>query len=134
MNNIYSRLLQIVEYKGFKSINDFAKNGLGYSSSEKLNRLKKENTSPGFDIIQDITNKFEDINMNWFVSGKGEMLYNKDALPQVSEPSASYGHVTVANIIEAKDEVIETLKRQNDDLRTDKEFYRDLLKSKFIKD
>jgi hypothetical protein len=58
----FQRLLKLSEYKGFNSLNKFAIEGLNYSSSEKLNRLKKENTNPSVDILLDISNKFEDIN------------------------------------------------------------------------
>ena len=86
MTEIYNRVLQISEYKGFKSVNEFAVKGLGYNSSERLNRLKKENTTPSFDITQDISNKFEDINMNWFLTGKGQMTTTLT----LSEPPAAY--------------------------------------------
>ncbi|WP_166919858.1 hypothetical protein [Flavobacterium poyangense] len=74
MNNFYSRLAQLSEHKGFKSINKFALDGLNYSSSEKLNRLKKENTNPSVDILLDISNKFEDVSIEWLLTGKGAML------------------------------------------------------------
>ncbi len=70
----YERVSQFSNYKGYNSINDFAKNGLGYNASEKLNRLKDEKNKPSFDIIADISNKFEDIDLNWLVTGRGEML------------------------------------------------------------
>ncbi len=76
MNNFYNRLSQLSENKGFKSINKFALDGLNYSSSEKLNRLKKENTNPSVEILLDISNKFEDVNIDWLLTGKGEMLRN----------------------------------------------------------
>lgn len=73
-SNIFERIIQVSNLKGFKSINDFALNGLRYKSSEKLNRLKKEGAKPSFDIIEDITNMFEDIDANWLISGKGKIL------------------------------------------------------------
>ena len=74
MNNFYNRLSQLSEIKGFKSINKFALDGLNYLSSEKLNRLKKENTNPSVEILIDISNKFEDVNIEWLLTGRGEML------------------------------------------------------------
>jgi hypothetical protein len=48
---------------------------LGYSSSEKINRLFREGgAKPGFDIIADIANKFVELNVDWLVTGRGEML------------------------------------------------------------
>ena len=130
MNDIFTRLMQIIDYKGFKSVNEFAIKGLNYDSAEKLNRLKKENAKPGFEILSDITNKFADINLNWFVSGEGEMVLG---MPNASEPKALYHTSTNTNeIVQVKNEMIDLLKQQNDELRTDKEFFRDLLKSKII--
>lgn len=73
-SNIFERILQISNEKGFKSVNDFAVNGLKYASSEKLNRLKKEGAKPSFDIIEDITIMFEDIDANWLITGKGNIF------------------------------------------------------------
>jgi transcriptional regulator with XRE-family HTH domain len=48
---------------------------LGYTSGEKINRLfRKEGAKPGFDIIADIANKFVDLDVDWLVTGRGEML------------------------------------------------------------
>lgn len=48
---------------------------LGYSSSEKINRLFREGgAKPGFDIIADIANKFVDLDVDWLVTGRGDML------------------------------------------------------------
>lgn len=73
-SNFFERIMQIIDYYDIKSINNFALNWLNYASSEKINRLKKENTSPSYEIIIDITNKFEEINPEWLLTGKGEML------------------------------------------------------------
>ncbi|MGQ2982087.1 hypothetical protein [Flavobacterium sp.] len=129
MNDIFNRLLQVIEYKGFKSVNEFAISGLNYNSAEKLNRLKKENTKPGFEILYDITNKFADINLNWFVSGEGEMIL---PFKGVQEPGLKYTVSNASEIVQVKNEMIDLLKQENKELRTDKEFLRDLVKSKII--
>ncbi len=72
--NFFERILQIIEFYNIKSVNSFAKNYLQYDSSEKINRLKKENTNPSYEIIIDISNKFEGINIEWLLTGKGPML------------------------------------------------------------
>jgi len=73
----FERLLQVIDYYGIKNINSFAKDYLNYSSSEKINRLKKPNNSPSMEIIIDISNKFDLINIEWLLTGKGEMLKNE---------------------------------------------------------
>lgn len=74
----YKRIEKVSEHLGYKSINSFSKEGLAYSSAEKINRLKKEGSKPSIDILLDITNKFDQINPSWLLSGKGEML-NKES-------------------------------------------------------
>lgn len=91
--NIFARISQISENKGFRSINDFALNGLGYASAEKINRLKKEGNKPSFEIIEDITNKFADVDAGWLVTGKGEMVKKEDENNNftVQDVQAGYG-------------------------------------------
>ncbi|MBA0884944.1 hypothetical protein [Flavobacterium undicola] len=74
MQTFYKRLIQLIDAKGFKNLNDFALKGLKYDSSSKLNRLKDENKKPSFEILEDIANKFEDLDLRWFLLGKGEMF------------------------------------------------------------
>jgi hypothetical protein len=48
---------------------------LGYNSPQKLYRLfNTENASPSCQIVEDISNRFEELNLNWLFTGKGEML------------------------------------------------------------
>lgn len=71
-SNFFERTLRIAVFYGFSGIPDLAK-ALGYSSPEKLYRLKKENAKPSVDILQDLSNKFEDLDLNWYITGKGEL-------------------------------------------------------------
>ena len=73
-SNFFERILQIIDTYGIKNVNSFAKDYLGYHSSEKINRLKKKNTNPSFEIIRDISNKFESLNVRWLVTGKGSVM------------------------------------------------------------
>lgn len=76
-SNFFERIEQIIDYYDIKNVNDFAVNYLGYKSSQKINRLKEENTSPSFEILNDISTKFEKINPGWLLTGKGKMI-NED--------------------------------------------------------
>ena len=73
-SNFFERIIQLINYYGINSVNSFALDYLKYNSSEKINRLKKPNTNPSFDILCDIANKFEEIDMNWLLLGVGNML------------------------------------------------------------
>ncbi len=82
----YERISEISKNQGFKSVNKFAKEGLGYASSEKINRLKDSSKKPSIDIILDISNKFEKINADWLLTGRGEMLIS-ESTPHLSTDS-----------------------------------------------
>lgn len=75
MNNFstfFDRLEEFSASEGFKSINDFAINGLKYKSSQKLNRLRGGNNKPSLEIIEDIKNRFANADLNWLIANKGE--------------------------------------------------------------
>lgn len=93
MTNFFDRIMQFADYKGFKNPSEFAKKGLGWTSSEKINRLKKENNKPSVDILIEISNKFEDINLGWLLTGKGEMLKTStQSIVQNGNANVNNGH------------------------------------------
>lgn len=79
----FERIKKIIDYYGIKSINSFAKDYLSYKSSEKINRLKGENALPSYEILHDISMKFEEINPDWLLTGRGEML--RKATPNAAD-------------------------------------------------
>ena len=69
---------------------------LGYTSSEKINRLfRKDGAKPGFDIVADIANKFVELNPDWLVTGRGEMLKGPNGSTVREEPM---GYETMAYV------------------------------------
>ncbi|MBF01675.1 MAG: hypothetical protein CMP76_00100 [Flavobacterium sp.] len=124
MQTFFKRLLHIVEFQGFKNINDFALNGLKYDSSSKLNRLKDEKNKPSVEIILDIANQFPDVNMHWLLTGKGNVLLsqNDTQTTHLQEPTETYvlknnnplanNYDTLKETIFLKDELIKTLKEK----------------------
>ncbi|ADQ79240.1 hypothetical protein Palpr_1092 [Paludibacter propionicigenes WB4] len=80
--NLFERICQIIDLYDIKSVNSFAIDYLEYNSSEKINRLKKENTNPSYEILCDIANKFESIDMNWLLLGEGNMEKNNNVPAQ----------------------------------------------------
>ena len=60
----FERIQKIIDYYKIKSVNSFAKDYLKYKSSEKINRLKGKNALPSYEILHDISIKFENINPN----------------------------------------------------------------------
>ena len=73
-SNFFERTEEIAKNYGYDTITELAR-ALGYASPEKLHRLKKENAKPSVDILQDLTNKFEDLNLSWYITGQGS--FNK---------------------------------------------------------
>lgn len=89
-STIFDRILIILEKKGLKNVSELAEK-LGYASPQKIYRLKQEeNSKPSYDIIFDLSNKFEDLNLRWFITGDGEP-FNAYTENQVAEPMAPYG-------------------------------------------
>ena len=74
MTNFFERIMQVANYQGYKNPSEFAKKGLNWDSSEKINRLKDPNKKPSVDILLEISNKFVDISPEWLLTGRGEML------------------------------------------------------------
>lgn len=75
-NDVVSRIKELMNYHSMNSLS-FSKE-LGYKSSEKISRLFRDGgAKPSYDIIYDISNKFE-INTDWLVTGRGQMLRNAD--------------------------------------------------------
>lgn len=73
MKELVVRLKIYIDYKRI-GITDLSI-VLGYNSPQKLYRLfNTENASPSCQIIEDISNKFHDLNLNWLFSGRGNML------------------------------------------------------------
>lgn len=98
VSNFFERISKIIDFYGINSVNSFACDYLGYASSEKINRLKKENTYPSYEILNDISNKFEDVNPEWLLTGRGMMFRKKEDSPLVlNNPHTVYGNLTNEN-------------------------------------
>lgn len=71
---ISERIKQYIDYKGF-SIMRFEKQiGAGNNS---IGTSIKRNTNLTGDLLSKILNTFQDINTEWLITGKGEMLKSK---------------------------------------------------------
>ena len=73
MRELVVRLKAFLDYKDIGVI-DLAVL-LGYNSPQKLYRLfNTEGASPSCQIIEDLSNKFEELNLNWLFTGRGSMM------------------------------------------------------------
>ncbi len=84
MKELVVRLKAFLDYKGIGIIDLSVL--LGYNSPQKLYRLfNTENALPSVQIIEDISNKFDDLNLNWLFSGRGKMLNPSGSEPDFKE-------------------------------------------------
>lgn len=49
---------------------------LGHSRSERITRILKEEGYPSYDVLRDTITQFPEINAQWLLTGKGEMIQN----------------------------------------------------------
>ncbi len=71
MTTINERLQSLIDAEGL-TVNGFATE-LGYERSDKIYNIVKGKTKPSYEILQEITNKFVSVNIEWLISGNGEM-------------------------------------------------------------
>jgi phage repressor protein C with HTH and peptisase S24 domain len=60
---------------------------LGYKNPEKIYRLFRSDTAkPSVDILEDIANKFEDLDLTWLLTGKEPDAVNAAEIPDKTRP------------------------------------------------
>ncbi len=114
-SSLFERILYLIESKGLKNVAGLA-DKMGYSSPQKIYRLKQgKNFKPSYDIVKDFSNKFEDLNLRWFLSGEGNpfiIINQKNASKGIAaEPEAMYREIT---------EEVQLLKAKIDELEIEK--------------
>jgi repressor LexA len=67
-----ARLEKIIEHYKMTTY-EFSKL-LGFDRADKIYNILKGKFNPSFEILVAITNKFVDVNIDWLINGKGEML------------------------------------------------------------
>ena len=78
-NTVNKRLKELIFFLNLNTT-EFSKQ-LGYKSAEKISRLIRsgeEKSKPSFDILLDITNKFDFVNIEWLINGNGKMLKSEN--------------------------------------------------------
>lgn len=81
------RLRQIIEYYNI-SVNAFSvKNGINEST---IRKILTENTSIRSDNLAKIAENFPEINLDWLITGRGEMIFSQpsSATPQNASSDA----------------------------------------------
>lgn len=75
---VSDRFNELLEALGL-TVTSFSKE-LGYDRSDKFYNISKGKYFPSFEILQEITNNFVNIDMNWLISGRGSMFFDKNTL------------------------------------------------------
>lgn len=74
---IASRLINLMKALGFKNELQWSA-ALGYERADNLYNATNGERMPGVALLADISNKFENVNVGWILSGKGTMLYENE--------------------------------------------------------
>lgn len=111
--NIKERILQIAEFKGI-SKEKFTEN-LNQKYANYKGISKK--SSPSSDVLVEILSKYPEINLEWLLTGKGEMLKNEVKKPTEADSELS---VTQKELIETQRKLIEKLEEENKELKQNK--------------
>jgi hypothetical protein len=105
MSTFNSRLQEFINSMDLNA-SGFA-NALGYDSPEKIYRLLRDDKNkPSFDIIQDISNKFAELNLDWLVSNKGNML--NATLTNNKNASKTYDSTPLSSVVNEPDSYYRT--------------------------
>ena len=69
------RMYEFMKVSGFRNSNELSTH-LGYKHSEKISRLfRGSKYKPSYRTLLDIAEKFPTLNLNWLITGKGEMFH-----------------------------------------------------------
>lgn len=87
--DINKRLVEYFKHKGLSQTQ--AAKILDYDSPEKISRLfRKDTAKPSYEIIFDLSNKFDDLNIDWLICGRGEMILTGENKLVANEDQAEY--------------------------------------------
>ena len=116
-STFFERIMYISKNQGYKNITEFAKNALGYDSPQKILRLKDEINKPSVNILIDISNKFENVNINWLLTGHGHPLNDADATDKINQGIESVINPNNELLIETQQKLIKSLEDQIQSLK-----------------
>ncbi|WP_289663912.1 helix-turn-helix domain-containing protein [Flavobacterium panacagri] len=86
MSTINERVLLLIENQSNDNKRKFAKS-IGYSAQVISNIVSGRKSNPSFEVLFAITKTFVDVNPEWLLTGKGEML--KVPVKAAEEPITS---------------------------------------------
>lgn len=87
---VNQRVRDIIKHYNL-SPNEFSRK-LGFDRSTKIYNIVSDSTGVSTDIIVAIANSFEEINLEWLLLGKGEMIKRNDLDNNLREPFENYNN------------------------------------------
>ena len=108
------RTLQFIGFKGIKKSSFYKNTGLSNGYLDKVKEL-------GADKILSIISFYTELNIEWLITGEGEMLKqesNNETLGLLNEPSIGYGNnVTKDELIMTQRKYIHKLEQEIDQIK-----------------
>jgi hypothetical protein len=105
------RIFQIIEYKGINKSVFYKSTGLSNGFLDKVKDI-------GVSKLEQILNAYPDINMEWLLTGKGEMLKSELPVVKTNETELDY----LKKINELQEYKIKQLEEENSRFETNIEF------------
>jgi hypothetical protein len=123
MTNAKERILYFIESQQINKEYFFEKVGLSYSNFKGIQKKSGLNT----DAIVKILSIYPELNVDWLITGNGEMLKAYSKKNKIEEPEPVYQLEN--NITLEQKETIAILKREVEDLRDDKQFLKSIIEN-----
>ena len=112
MENIFSRIRKFIDYKNISN-NEFGRK-IGHSSAQVTQMLTHEKNF-GIDKLLKIISNYPDINPNWLLTGKGNMLLTHTTFHKSDKPVAEIAAEMDIEIGETLGDKIQEQKQENSD-------------------
>lgn len=127
MTNVKERILYFIENQSINKEFFFEKVGLSYSNFKGIQKKSGLNT----DALAKILSFYPNINVEWLLTGKGNMLIEINSEQALNDPGATYEiEKKEQTLLLAQQKTINILEREVEDLRDDKQLLKQIINSK----
>lgn len=122
MESINERILKIYKDKGFRKYSEFAEiTGLNHQT---VSNYLKGKQKPDVEKLSIIQQSFDDINAEWLLTGKGDMLKLDNSFPDdlikfIKETNTTDEKLAYINRLEENNKLLEKL-RENDKIEIER--------------
>lgn len=122
MESVNERILKIYNDKGFRKYSEFAeKTGL---SHQTVSNYLKGKQKPDVEKLSIIQQSFDDVNAEWLLTGKGNMLkfdnnFPDDLIKFIRESDTTDEKIAYINRLEENNKLLEKL-RENDKIEIER--------------